>query len=273
MSEPFSVCMCVYGKDNPEWFRAAVESILSQTLPPSEIVLVVDGPVGDDLDEVIRCYESNKIFNVIKLEKNQGHGKARRIGLDNCKYELVAMMDSDDISVSSRFEKQIKVFENDHEISVVGGNIAEFIEIQTNIIGKRNVPLTDQGIKSYMKKRCPMNQVTVVLRRSKVNESGGYEDWYYNEDYYLWVRMAINGLKFGNIDEVLVYVRVGPEMYRRRGGLRYFVSELKLQNYMLFNGVIGFPRYVGNVLVRFVVQVLLPNRAREIVFKNFARVR
>ena len=139
----FSVSMCVYGGDSPNNFREAVESILNQTLLPKEIVLVVDGPVPKELDVIIKSYEDIPIFSVIRLEKNQGHGNARRIGLRACRYELVALMDADDISVVDRFEKQIHVFELDRTLSVVGGIIYEFIDSVDNVIGKRVVPETD----------------------------------------------------------------------------------------------------------------------------------
>ena len=119
----FSVSMCTYGKDNPLWLKTAIESILNQTAKPNEIVLVVDGPVPDELDCVIKEYEASPIFKVIRLKENMGHGHARRIGLDNCAFELVALMDSDDISTPERFSKQIEHFKNDNTLDIVGGNI------------------------------------------------------------------------------------------------------------------------------------------------------
>jgi hypothetical protein len=160
---------------------------------------------------------------------------------------------------------------SDTELSIVGGNISEFVDIEEQIVGYRNVPSKDDDIKKYLKKRCPMNQVTVMFRKKDVEQAGGYLDWYCEEDYYLWIRMCLQNMRFANIPEVLVHVRVGKEMYRRRGGLRYFKSEMKLQKYMLKNNLIRFPTYVVNVGKRFIVQVLLPNRLRGWVFRKFAR--
>ena len=268
---PFSVSMCVYERDNPEWFKMAIDSILRQTLSANEIVLVIDGPVTKELDVIISKYEKNPIFKIVRLETNQGHGNARRVGLQACTYDLVALMDADDISLPDRFEKQIRRFQDNPDLSVVGGNIAEFIENEENVVGYRLVPEKQEDIEIYLKKRCPFNQVAVIFRKSDVQSVGGYIDWYCEEDYYLWLRMYLAKMKFCNISDILVNVRVGEDMYRRRGGWKYFKSEAKLQKYMWKNKIIGFGTYVMNVTKRFIVQVLLPNKIRGWVCKKFAR--
>ncbi len=267
----FSVSICVYNNDNPLHFKEALDSLVNQTLKPDEIVLVVDGPIPESINKVIENYEGKSFFKVIRLPKNIGHGNARRAGLENCSNELIALMDADDISVPDRFEKQVKCFEQNKDISIVGGNIKEFINSVENIVGIRRVPLDDDKIKEYMKKRCPFNQVTVMFKLSDVTEAGGYKDWYYNEDYYLWIRMFQNGATFKNLKDSLVLVRVSEEMYQRRGGWKYFRSEAKLQKYMFNQGIINFITYVNNVLIRFILQVLLPNKLRGYIFKKFAR--
>jgi len=267
----FSVAMCTYGKDNPQWLTAAVDSILNQSAVPSEVVLVVDGPVPDILDAVICKYEANPIFKVVRLEKNMGHGDARRISLENCSNELVAIMDSDDISSPNRFEKQLALFAKDSSLAIVGGNITEFIGDPTNIVGKRVVPMNDNDIKEYLKYRCPMNLVTVMFKKTLVESVGGFIDWFCEEDYYLWIRMYLAGMKFANLSENLVNVRVGKDMYNRRGGIKYFKSEARLQKFMLDNKIIGFGTYLSNVAKRLIVQVLMPNKIRGFIFKKFAR--
>ena len=267
----FSVSMCVYGRDNARWFETAIESILNQTLPPNEIVLVVDGPVPHDLNAVIFKLEENDTFKVIRLETNQGHGIARKTGLDNCTNELVAIMDADDICTRNRFEKQIEAFQNYPDSDIVGGMITEFIDTPDNVVGKRIVPLEDSEIKEYMQRRCPMNLVTVMFKKTSIEKVGGFIDWYCEEDYYLWLRMALANMKFRNVDDVLVNVRVGEDMYQRRGGVKYFKSEAKLQKYMLDNKMIGFPRYLINVSERLILQVLMPNKLRGFVFQQLAR--
>ena len=266
----FSVSMCVYGKDNPEWFDSAVQSVLNQTVTPSEIVLVVDGPVPDELDEIIKKYECDEKFKVIRFAENKGHGDARRASVDACTNELIALMDADDVCVKDRFEKQLSFFEQ-AKADIVGGDIAEFIDEESNVVGYRRLPVTDEELKQYIKKRCPFNQMTVMFKKASYTQAGGYIDWYCDEDYYLWLRMMQNGAVFANTADVLVNVRVGKEMYKRRGGMKYFRSEAKLQKYMLDNKIIGFGTYFVNVAKRLVVQVLLPNSIRGWVFKKFAR--
>lgn len=267
----FSVAMCVYEKDNPEYFKIAVESIVNQTVKADEIVLVVDGPVTDELDSVIKFYENENSFKIIRLPTNRGHGVARDISLKNCSNDLVALMDADDISVETRFEQQINVFKKDDNLAIVGGNILEFNGNESNCVGIRKVPEKDKRIKEYMRYRCPFNQVSVMMKKSMVESVGGYLDWYCNEDYYLWLRLALAGKMFENINAILVRVRVNEAMYHRRGGWAYFESEERLQKYMLRHKIINLRIYFSNVLKRFVLQVMLTNKIREWVFKNFAR--
>ncbi len=270
----FSVAISVYEKDNPEWFAKALESVIDQTVKPDEIIIVVDGPVPKAIQEVINKYVAygksmGVKIRVLKLSENKGHGIARRTGIKNCRNELIAIMDADDICVSNRFEQQLKFFESE-EYDIVGGDIAEFIE-EGNSISYRKVPKNHQDIISYMKTRCPMNQVTVMFKKSAVESAGGYRDWYCDEDYYLWLRMYLNKAKFANTGTVLVNVRIGEDMYQRRGGIKYFRSEAKLQKWMLRNNVINFSTYLMNVGKRFIVQVLMPNKVRSWMFKKFAR--
>lgn len=271
---PFSVSMCVYGGDNPEFFDAAVESVVRQSVPPAEIVLTVDGPIPQTIQAVIDKYRSTLkeiSFQVIYLERNMGHGQARRTSFDHCTHQLIALMDADDLSLPERFQKQLDCFAANPGLDIVGGTIQEFVDVPEQVAGRRVVPLTDGEIKDYMKRRCPMNQMTVMFQKAAVAQAGGYLDWYCDEDYYLWIRMALAGKKFANLPDVLVYVRVGREMYSRRGGWRYFRSEAKLQRLMLQKGIIGPGRYGLNVAQRLVLQVLMPNRLRGFLFRKLAR--
>ena len=267
----FSVCMCVYRRDDPQWFDAAAQSVLEQSAVPDQIVLVVDGPVPGELEAVIRKYEAMPVFTVVWLPENQGLGIARKTGLEHCRHALVAMMDADDLSVPERFALQLAEFEKDPELSIVGGQISEFIDSPENKVGFRQVPLTHEDIRAYLKTRCPFNHMTVMVRLPDIMRVGGYMDWYYNEDYYLWIRMYLADQKFANVPQTLVNVRVGEDMYQRRGGRKYFASELGIQKLMRKHKIIGFGTFHVNVAKRLVVQILLPNKLRGWVFKKFAR--
>ena len=269
----FSVIMSVYAGDKAEYLQEAIDSIYANTLLPSEIVLVVDGPVGDEIKTVVKKYESQgpDSFRAIWLEKNQGHGNARRVAMENVSCELVAVMDSDDLCVPDRFSLQVEYMQKYPEISIVGGNIAEFIDTVDNVIGRRIVPKDNDSIYAWLKKRCPFNHVSVMFKKTDILSVGGYIDWHYDEDYYLWIRMAEKGYKFANLSEILVNVRVGKEMYQRRGGWKYFISEYKLQKYMLAKRIINPLRFSWNVVLRFFLQVFLPNKLRGFVFQQFAR--
>lgn len=269
----FSVAISVYKNDKPEELALALDSITEkQTVKPSQIVLVMDGPVSTALEQVIREYaERFPIFKILKLKTNQGLGNALQLAVNNSSHALVARMDSDDISVPDRFEQQLKAFCADPDLDIIGGDIDEFVTEEKNVVAKRRVPKTDGEIKAYMKKRCPLNHVTVMFRKDAVLRSGNYLDWFQNEDYYLWIRMQKAGCKMENTGTTLVKARVGADMYRRRGGWKYFRSEAGLQKYMRKEKLISLPLYLVNVTKRLIVQVLLPNRLRGWVFQRFAR--
>lgn len=269
----FSIAMSVYHKNNAAFFNRALQSITEQqTIMPSEIVLVCDGPLNSELDAVIDTYKTRyPIFNIIRLPQNKGLGNALKLAVENASNELIARMDSDDVSVADRFEQQLDFFSNHPEIDIVGGDITEFIREEENVVGKRAVPKTDSEIKEYMKKRAAFNHVTVMYKKTAVQAAGGYQDWFWNEDYYLWIRMQLNKAVFANTGTVLVNVRVGEEMYQRRGGVKYFQSEYGLQKLMLDKQMIGVPTFIGNVGKRVIVQMLLPNKVRGWVFMKFAR--
>ncbi len=268
----FSVLMSVYNNDKAEFFNEALLSVYRQTYMPDEVMLVVDGPVSSKIKSVIEHFSSkHNSLNVIWLPKNKGHGNAKRVGLQNCKNELIAIMDSDDICVLERFEKQINYFHKHPDVSIVGGTIAEFKNSIENLIGRRALGANHDEISKNLKLRCPMNHMTVMFKKSEVDRAGGYQDWYHNEDYYLWIRMFINGSKFANLKETIVYVRVDENFYLRRGGLKYFFSESRLQLFMYKNGVINPIQLFFNILIRFIIQLIMPNKVRGIIFRKLFR--
>lgn len=271
--EKYSVLMSLYIKEKPEYLDLAIKSMVDQTLKPDEIVIVKDGPITDELQAVLDKYDNDYpgLFNIVGYEKNRGLGLALNFGLEHCRNELVARMDTDDIAVLDRCEKQVAFMEKHIEIAIVGGQIQEFLDTPDNVTGKRIVPCSDIEIKKYMKKRCPFNHMTVMFRKADILDVGNYQDWFYNEDYYLWIRLALGNKMFANLPEVLVEVRTSNDMYQRRGGKKYFISEKNIQKYMLRKKIIKFYRYSINLMERFLLQILMPNQIRIIVFKVFVR--
>ena len=187
----FSVIMSIYKSDVPEYVRIALDSILNQTLVPDEIVIVADGPVPGELEQVIKDLTTSLSINekgakttikYLPQEKNRGLGEALRIAVENASYDYLARMDSDDICMPDRFEKQMRCFEEDPELSIVGGMITEFVETPDNVVDKRLLPLDDAGIKQFMKSRCGVNHVTVIFKKADLLSAGNYRSDYRQED-------------------------------------------------------------------------------------------
>lgn len=271
--EKYSVLMSLYIKEKPEYLDVAIKSMIAQTLKPDEIVIVKDGPITIELQDILDKYvkEYPNLFNIVGYKENKGLGYALNFGLKCCKNELIVRMDTDDISKSTRCEEQYNFFKKYPEIDIVGGDISEFIDCESNIVSYRKVPRLDKEIKEYLKERCPFNHMSVMFKKSSVIKSGGYLDLFWNEDYYLWIRMAEKGCAMANTGTVLVDVRIGKGMYKRRGGKKYFESEKYLQDYMFSKKIINRKIYMMNIIKRFIVQIILPNSIRGWVFKMFAR--
>ncbi len=268
----FSVLMSVYKNTKLNELKECIESLQEQTLRADEYVIVEDGAVSEEVGDYLSGLEkSDNKFKIVVLEKNVGLGNALREGMQHCSFEIIARMDTDDICVKERFEKQLKLFENDDEISVVGSNIAEFVDGVDNIIACREVPVNHKEICEFLKTRDPFNHMTVILRKTHVMNAGGYLPWHFNEDSYLWVRMYLNGAKFANINENLVYARVGADMYARRGGYKYFKSEKGILKIKRKNKVIGTGTYISQVIIRFVAECMLTNRMRSWLYKKHLR--
>lgn len=265
--------MSVYRNDNPKDFIKTIESIfVEQKLRPNEVVIVVDGLVPDSLEKTIKNIAAeNPIIKILWQKENKGLGTALNIGMKACSNELVARMDADDISAPDRFEKQIAYMEANPEIAVCGGQISEFIDYPENIVAYRKVPLDSIDCLNYFKDRDPMNHVTVMLRKSAVMDVGNYLPWHLDEDTYLWGRLLKKGYKIANLPDILVNVRVGKEMYARRGGWKYFKSDSKILKWKLDNGFLSNSRFFYNYMARFGVQVLMPNSLRAWIFKKLLR--
>jgi glycosyltransferase involved in cell wall biosynthesis len=267
----FSVLLSVYKHEKPEYLKECFDSIAQQTLQPTEIVLVEDGPLTGELYQAIdREAERFRTLVRIRLQKNSGLGVALAEGLKNCHYDIVARMDTDDICLPQRFEKQVVFLESHPDIDVVGTWITEFVGAPKNKVSIRNLPEEHQDIFEFGKSRNPINHPSVMFRKHAVTEAGSYQPFPLFEDYYLWARMLCQGHKFHNLQEALLLFRRSPEMMMRRGGQSYANNEVAFQKKLHDIGYISRPRMLQNIALRYGIR-LLPNAARSWVYSHFLR--
>ena len=270
MKKQFSVLMSVYAKEKPEYLSEALDSIIKQTVVPDEIVLVEDGPLSSGLLDVIQRYKERGRIKSVKLQKNVGLGAALNKGLEVCSYDLVARMDSDDISYPDRFERQLEVFKRNQDVDIVSSWISEFSDSTDNIVSVRRLPEQHSDIAKFAKRRCPINHPAVMFRKEAVIASGGYKHFRLFEDYYLWARMLVHGCTFYNIQEPLLWFRVSLKMYKRRGGIRYTIDEIKFQSELKNLGLINNWEKISNIGIRMFVR-LIPNSMRSFLYRKFLR--
>lgn len=265
----FSVLMSLYIKERPEYLKESLDSVLNQTVRPNQIVVVKDGPLTEELEAVLESFVSKEtdLYTIVPLEQNQGLGLALREGIQHCKYELIARMDTDDIARKDRFELQLAEFEKDLDLDICGSHVLEFEGTIDNIVAKRTVPLTDFEIKKYQKRRDGFNHVSVMFKKSSVLKAGNYQSCMLMEDTYLWVNMFLTGAKGKNIDDYLVYVRIGKDMFERRGGWKYYKKYKQGRKMVYKTGYIGWWDYHYTLLVQLVV-ALMPNKLRGLIFKK-----
>ncbi|SDN09047.1 Glycosyl transferase family 2 [Fictibacillus solisalsi] len=268
----FSVLMSVYFKENPYFLDQSINSIINQTIVPNEIVLVKDGILTEELNSIINKYIKKypSLFKIIDFKENQGLGKALREGVKACSYEIIARMDTDDIAVKDRFQKQLSYLRDNIEIDLVGSYIEEFEDNINNVLAIKRVPIHHYDIYNYAKKRNPLNHMTVMYRKQAVLKAGNYKSFSWNEDYYLWVRMLVNSSKMYNLPEVLVHARTGNSMFERRGGKNYAQADIKLQIEYYKLGFINMKEFILNIILRTSIR-FLPNKIRAFIYLKFLR--
>ena len=267
----YSVLMAVYGKENPEFLRQSIESMLNQTLPFSDFVLVCDGPLSHELNEVITWAQKQmgEKLQLIRLKENKGLGNALHVGVPRCRCSVIARMDSDDISRPDRCERQFRIIERDG-YDLVSGTLQEFVREPGDMDRLRVLPRTSEEILQYAKKRNPFNHPCVMFRKESVLRAGSYQDFPGFEDYYLWARMLLLGVEARNLPDTLLYMRAGTGMYKRRGGWKYVKSMLHFRLFLWKSGLSSFLDFVvcagGQMMI-----CLIPNRLRELFYKKFLR--
>jgi len=267
-----SVVLPTYRGDTPDELKRAIESLADQTVLPEELYITKDGPLSNDLESLIdnKANEFPTTIRTHQIDENQGLGNALRVGVKNCSYDMVARMDADDISVPSRFERQVGFLGDNSDIDIVGGYIKEFDSDPNDPIARREVPTTHEEIEEMARFRSPMNHGTVMFDKEAVLRAGNYRAVDRMEDYDLWIRMLLDGATFANIPEVLVNVRAGEEMYGRRGGWEYTREEIRTQVEFYRRGFTSVPIFLFNTLTRTLLR-LIPNQIRGIIYRVLAR--
>jgi len=272
--DKYSVLMSVYYKENPEFLKYSIESMLNQTIKPSDFVIVKDGPLTKELNAVINEYKKKypNLFNIVTLKENKGLGIALSKGLKKCKNEFVARMDSDDYSCSNRIEKEFEIFKKYPNLALVGSNVIEFEDEISNDVSKAILPEKKDEIYKFSKKRCPFRHPTIMFKKSIVLSVGGYRNYEFFEDYDLFVRLLKSGAKGHNIQEFLVYARINKNFYKRRGGIKYLKHVLKFKNEQYKNKYFSLEDYLKSTIPHIII-CLVPNFIREIFYKKFLRSR
>lgn len=268
----FSVLISVYKKEKAEYLKRALQSVINQTLKPTEIVIVKDGPLTKELDDCIEDFQkqNSKLFKILSFKENRGLGLALRDGVKACKYEYIARMDSDDISKLDRFEKQFNYLQKHPETALLGTWITEFSKDENNPDTVTKLPCIHKTIIKFAKRRNPFRHVTVVLKKSAVIQSGNYRDFLWFEDYDLFVRILQKGYIAANIPECLVNVRADKDMFARRGGWQYLKQDCKFQKQLLKTKFICKTDFLINITIRSIVR-LIPNKVRSYLYKKILR--
>jgi len=269
--EKYSVLMSLYKNEKKEYLSLALDSILNQTVPPDEITIVKDGVLTSELDAVLDEYsKKSNLFNIVGYEENRGLGFALNYGLKHCRNELVARMDTDDIAKPDRCEKQLKVFEQNSALSLLGSSVDEFYTNPEHVVSRRVVPTTHKEIYDFAKRRSAFNHPTVMFKRSKVLELGGYNNLRRNQDVDLFGRMLHSGLIAENIEESLLYFRSNDELAKRRKSWENTKSYIDTIKKFWKMGYSSF----GDFAIVAVAQTgmfLMPVKLQHWVYKRFLR--
>jgi glycosyltransferase involved in cell wall biosynthesis len=264
--------MSVYTKESPAFFRQSLDSIAAQTLPADEIVIVEDGPMGEELKMVIAAYKSCLPIVSLRLPAHVGLGASLREGLNVCRGEYVARMDSDDICVPERFWMQINFLERNPRVDVVSGTWVEFDEDPSRPHSMRILPAEGSELRRYAKFRNPINHPAIIFRKASVLAAGSYQSCLDFEDYHLFARMLMRGYSLYNMKEILLYHRVGNGMMTRRGGYAYLKRDIAFQFYLYRIGLLGAFGCLMNILLRAPVR-LMPSFLRALCYKFLLRRR
>jgi glycosyltransferase involved in cell wall biosynthesis len=267
----YSVLMSVYIKEDPKFLQESIDSILAQTIPPDEILILKDGPLTPQLEETLENFKSNnKAIKTVSYKVNRGLGPVLADGVILAKNNLIARMDSDDIAAPDRCEMQLECFKNSPNLDIVGCNVTEFMDSIDNIVTYRSMPEHQDDILAFSRKRNPFAHPSVMFKKNSVLNAGNFRDYKYCEDYDLWVRMIQNGAICYNIQKFLVNMRTSSAFYARRGGLNYVTSIVRFKTELLRIGHFGIFDYAFSTTSSIFVG-LMPSIIRSGIYSNLLR--
>ena len=259
--------MSIYHKEKSEYFIESLDSIVAQTLQPTEVIIVQDGYIPNYLKIILKKYRKYLNIKTPIVSHSKGLGNALNVGLKSCNYEFIVRVDSDDINFPERFEENIKLLEQGYDL--ISSYIQEFNENQKGKI--RKVPLTNIEIRSYCKYRSPFNHMAVAYRKKIVLNAGGYSSNFpFREDYHLWIKIIKLTSKVCNLPKVLVHARFNENSVLRRGGSSYILSEFYFQKFLWNNEINNFLESfcIGSIRI---LLFLLPKKIKIIFYKLFLR--
>lgn len=270
--EKYSVLMSLYGKERPEYLGPAIDSMLAQTVLPDQIVIVKDGPLTKELDGIVAEYANAQpdLFYIVESSENVGLGRALNLGLEHCRNELVARMDTDDIAKPHRCEKQLAEFETNPELALLGSSVDEFCTTPDEVISRRVVPTEHKDIYEFAKRRSAFNHPAVMYKRSKVLSVGGYSDLRRNQDVDLFGRMLYSGCIAGNIEESLLCFRSNDALAKRRKSWENTKSYIDTVKRFWKMGYASFTDY-AIVAVAQTGMFLMPVKLQHWIYKKFLR--
>jgi glycosyltransferase involved in cell wall biosynthesis len=267
----FSVLLSVYAQENPEHLESALCSIWDQqTLKPSEIVLVKDGALTSELEEVIERWTIGlgDTLTLVELLENLGLAGALNAGLRACRHELVARMDTDDVSTPERFEKQVAFMDAHKTITASSAQLEEWDETMSQCNGTRRLPLNHDKLAVFAKRRSPLSHPVSIYRKSDILAVGGYPNFRRFQDWALWSLLVRKGYRLSNLPDTLLRMRAGDLLFARRGR-RYFRNEAELLRFQHEIGLVGFWGFRLNYLAKFLLRHS-PVFMRKLAYK-FAR--
>ncbi len=270
IEKKYTVLISVYKNDQPEWIQEAVQSMLHQTVKPDEILILVDGVVSKDIKLLLNAFKKEETIRVKYFNKNRGLGLVLRDGVNMAKNELIARMDADDVSNLDRCELQLKKFQENPELDIVGGNFYEFMGDISKKISLKKYPVKFKNIEKFAKKRNPFAHPTVMFRKSSVIKCGNYRNVPFCEDYDLWTRMIQSKCKCENIDKPILNMRVNEKFYGRRGGINYAKNIVKFKYTLLQRGFYSIFDFSYSVLASVFVSII-PNKLRKKVYLRYLR--